>query len=79
MAIVLDTNSGQKNTELYITHTEDGRVIVAIPTIHWSAELKLCDDEVKQNEYIQASLQFHMYEGDITELADMILEHTAKC
>jgi hypothetical protein len=79
MAIVLDTKLGQKDTELYITHTEDGRVIVAIPAIHWSAELRLCDNKVEQNEYIQASLQFHMYEGDITELADMILEHTAKC
>ncbi|MCM3214522.1 YueH family protein [Niallia taxi] len=79
MAILLETHLGQKDTELYITYTEDGRVIVAIPTIHWSAELNISDDDMQKNEYIQASLHYHMYEGDIMSLADKILEHTAKC
>lgn len=67
---------GQKNTKLYMMKTDNGRFIIAIPKIHWSAELKEEDDPKKRFEHIHASLTFHMYDGDINMLANNITMYT---
>ncbi|PKG30802.1 YueH family protein [Cytobacillus horneckiae] len=59
-------------------HTADEKYIIAIPDIHWSAEVNgLAEFDAKVNHLID-SLTFHLYEGNSQELAHSISLLTVK-
>ncbi|MBH0175684.1 hypothetical protein IHV09_19100 [Fictibacillus sp. 23RED33] len=70
--------SGNKNAEVFLHRTSDRRFIVAIPTIHWSAEFEEVDKISIQTEHLQNSLNYHLFDGDTNKLADSIIELVKK-
>lgn len=71
------SQTGNKDTEVFIMKTPDERFIISIPKIHWSTELVMSCDLDSQFDHIQSSLIFHMYEGDPSILAKNITQHTS--
>ncbi|MFT8320164.1 MAG: YueH family protein [Bacillus sp. (in: firmicutes)] len=72
------TQTGNKDTKLYMFKTANDRFIIAIPKIHWSTEFSAADDLLTRFEHIQASLTFHMYDGDSSILAKNITVYSSE-
>ncbi|MBM7648585.1 hypothetical protein JOC78_001531 [Bacillus ectoiniformans] len=65
--------SGNKLAEVFLNKTLDGRYIVAIPMINWSASFNELDEFTHQFDHLQTSLNHHLYEGDTDKLAEAII------
>jgi hypothetical protein len=72
------TISGNKYAEVFLNITKDKRFIISIPSISWSAEISQLDELKTQFDHLQASLNFHMFEGNTEELAAAIIKEAEK-
>jgi len=67
------TLSGNKMAEVFLHRTQDGRYIVAIPDIHWSAEFNEDDGSLHKIDYLRNSLNYHLFSGNTDDLAESIM------
>lgn len=70
--------SGNKLADVFIYKTDDQRVVVAIPEIHWSAILTEGDCQNDQFEHVENSLNFHLFQGDTKILTKAIVALVTK-
>lgn len=67
------TLSANKMAEVFLHRTQDGRFIVAIPEIHWSAEFNEDDGSLHKYDHLRNSLNYHLFSGNTDDLAESIM------
>ncbi|MFY4773627.1 YueH family protein [Metabacillus sp. RGM 3146] len=60
--------------ELFVHRTTDGRYIISIPKIHWSAQINAEEEYDTHFKHIQSSLNFQLFDGDTDNAVHLILK-----